>query len=161
MYVRQVQNAIFHTECGRLVRDGMCCSEPVMTKGEKGVIDHFFVYCEDAETGVFLGPLYRFGIYADRLEAAYMEKNKGYFSMAEDERRHFQNNAAPTGEDYDKYSGLYREVRSFVMTKCTTQQKGILQNYLYALEKIVNAEQLFLYRELAPDFFSWAESQTA
>lgn len=160
MYVRQVESAIFHTECGRLLRDGMCYSEPVMTRDEKGIIDHFFVYCEDEEAGVFLGPLARFGIYAEKPEPAYMAENKGYFSIAEDEQRHFHGNIPRTKESYDNYSALYRQVREFVMTECTAQQREILQNYLHALGEVVDEAMLFLYRELAPAFFSWADSQT-
>ena len=161
MYVRQVENAIFHTDCGRLLRDGMCCSEPVMTRDEKGIIDHFFVYCEDEETGAFLGPLARFGIYAEKSEPAYMAENKGYFSLAEDEQRRFLGSTPLTKESYDNYSELYRQVREFVMTECTGQQREVLQKYLHALGEVVDEAMLFLYRELAPAFFSWADSQTA
>lgn len=161
MYLRQVENAVFHTECGRLLRDGMCCSEPVMTRNEKGVIDHFFVYCEEQETRAFLGPLARFGIYAEKPEPAYMAENKGYFSLAEDEQRQFHGNTALTKESYDNYSALYRQVREFVMTECTAQQREVLQNYLHALGEVVDKAMFFLYRELAPAFFAWADSQTA
>ena len=161
MYLRQVENAIFHTECGRLLRDGMCCSEPIMTRDEKGIIDHFFVYCEDTEEGTFLGPIDRFGIYAEKQEHAYMAENKGYFSLAEDEQKRFLGNTALTKESYDNYSALYGQVREFVMTECTEQQREILQNYLHALREVVDEAMLFLYRELAPEFFMWADSQTA
>lgn len=158
MYLRQVQNAIFYTTCGRLVRDGMCCSEPIMTRDKKGVIDHFFVYCEDEEAGCFLGPVNRFGIYAQKPETAYMEQNEGYFSQKEDEQRSFGKNPALTEEDYTHYAELYRQVREFVMQECTDAQRETVKEYLSALRQVVGTEMFFLYRELAPAFFTWAES---
>lgn len=160
MYLRQVQNTIFHTACGRLVRDGMCCSEPVMTRDEKGVIDHFFVYCEDEEAGCFLGPTDRFGIYAETAEAAYMAQNDGYFSLGPDGQRSFGKHPAPTEESYARYGELYRQVREFVMQECTDAQREQVKEYLAAFREVVDAEMFFLYRELAPAFFAWADSMT-
>lgn len=156
MYLRQVKNAIFDTECGRLVRDGMCCSEPILSRDAKGVIDNFFVYCEDWEEGTFSGPAYRFGIYAETRETAYMEKNERYFSVGKDVYQSYFRKSILAQEKYEKYSLSYARVREFVLMECTEEQRDILKGYMQSLEEIIDAKMLPLYWELAPRFFTWA-----
>ena len=160
MNVNQVRNAIFRTECKNLIRDGLCCSEPIMTRDEKGVIDHYFIYGINREEKTFSGPVASFGIYSESRETAYISasQTRKYSKSPEDEIRavnwgQYDENA------YGRYEETFPLVRDFVYrTHCTEEQKAVLRKYIEALRALTDDGMWPLYRELAPGFFNWAKT---
>lgn len=57
MELKQVKALLHQTECGEMFMDGMGCSEPILTQGNAGLIDNFFVYLVDKPAGTASGPL--------------------------------------------------------------------------------------------------------
>jgi len=157
----QVKNAIFQTDCGKQVKDGLCCSYPVMTKDERGIIDHYFIYGWDEERHLFSGPLKCFGIYSDMKQTAYISlpSERGISISPDDELREknpgYYNKAA-----YQDFTETFPKVREFLMKEnCTNEEKRQLKKYLDGFLDVTDDGLLPVYRELAPDFFNWAERQ--
>lgn len=160
MNLKQVKNALFQTECAECVRDGMCCSEPLMTRDEKGIIDNYFIYGENSERKSYSGPLVSFGVYSEAKKAAYIDygQKKWFFRSSEDEIQ------AATWDRYDeeaysRYLAAFPQVREFLFEKdCTHEQKEILRTYIKALRRLTDDALWPMYRELAPEFFKWARA---
>ena len=71
MELKQVKALLHQTECGEMFMDGMGCSEPILTQGNAGLIDNFFVYLVDKPAGTASGPLARMGPKAVRCHTSY------------------------------------------------------------------------------------------
>lgn len=160
MNLKQVKNALFQTECAGCVRDGMCCSEPVMTRDARGIIDNYFIYGENSERKSYSGPLVSFGVYSEQKKTAYIDcgQQRKFSKSAVDEIR------AVCWDRYDeaaysRYQAAFPQVREFLFEKdCTREQKEILQIYIKSLRSLTDDALWPLYRELAPDFFTWARA---
>ena len=146
---------IFRTEYKNLMYDGMCCSEPILTKGDKGLIDNFFVYSSNQEGTTFSSPRSVFGIYAEAGTAAYrMEEipiERGLYSTD-----------APVdapNETYERYVSLYPVIREIAFTECDTEGREHLRQYMHDLEMISGPVIWGFARKLFPTFFDWADRQ--
>ncbi len=82
MELKQVKALLHQTECGEMFMDGMGCSEPILTQGNAGLIDNFFVYLVDKPAGTASGPLARMGLQAESGALSYfISANEHPFSV--------------------------------------------------------------------------------
>ena len=158
MELKQVKALLHQTECGEMFMDG--CSEPILTQGNAGLIDNFFVYLVDKPAGTASGPLARMGLQAESGALSYfISANEHPFSVPPSCTIHVSP-AMASSEDYENYSSLYAEIRKFVFKQnCTDSERSILSDYLTALKSIVSVSLYPFYMELAPAFFQWAEKE--
>ena len=155
--LKKARTTIFSTECGKHIKEGLECSEPIITRGEYGLIDNYFIYGCDSESKHFTKPLVGFGVYTEQKKAAYMDRNfdledKDYVSSdGIDINRSF--------EAFDKYSEVYPRIREFVYRKCDSNEKEILKVYLDNL-RIFSGDVLYSFCEkLYPEFFEWVNKE--
>lgn len=160
MELKQVKALLHQTECGEMFMDGMGCSEPILTQGNAGLIDNFFVYLVDKSAGTASGPLARMGLQAESGALSYLiSANEHPFSVPPSCTIHVSP-AMASSEDYENYSSLYAEIRKFVFKQnCTDSERSILSDYLTALKSVVSVSLYPFYTELAPAFFQWAEKE--
>ena len=59
--LKKARSTIFSTECGKCIKEGLECSEPIITQDENGLIDNYFVYGCDSEGRHFTNRLLGLG----------------------------------------------------------------------------------------------------
>ncbi len=161
MELKQVKALLHQTECGEMFMDGMGCSEPILTQGNAGLIDNFFVYLVDKPAGTASGPLARMGLQAESGALSYfISANEHPFSVPPSCTIHVSP-AMASSEDYENYSSLYAEIRKFVFKQnCTDSERSILSDYLTALKKYCKRFIIpFLYG-IGPSFLSMGRKGT-
>ena len=157
MKLKIVKSKIQMTECADIICAGMYCSEPIMTKDGKGeIIDNYFMYSRSQDFTTIGVPEIKFGIYSERGEKAYIDKDvsKAF------EQQTYQESFEPKEKiknAYKKYEELYPVVREFAFMQTSEENKKVLADYLDSL-RIVSGNTLYsFYRKLYPTFFEWAE----
>jgi len=159
MELDQVKGILHETECGKLFFDGMGCSEPILTADQNGLIDNFFVYFVNRDAGTYSGPVARIGLYAERKTIAYIENSEDMpFSIAPSATI-VVGNRSVLPEEYKRYVSLYARIREFAFNEqCSDEQRTLLSEYLDALLSVTKEAVFPLYKELAPSFFTWADT---
>lgn len=151
--LKKARSIIFSTECGKCIKEGLECSEPIITKGEHGLIDNYFMYGCDSEGKHFTKPLVGFGVYTDSEKTAYAGRvfdfeDKDYVSADDTDM-------SKIFEAYDLYSEMYPKVRELVYQQCSGDEKEVLKIYLKNL-RIFSGDVLYsFYEKLYPEFFEW------
>ena len=157
MTVKEVKAKIFETACGERIREGMFCSEPILTIGEKGLVDNYFIYGRDAKRQHFTKPKNCFGIYTDLTEVAYLDRDndledKDYSSFEEiDMEKSFY--------AYDRYAELYPRIREMSYQECDKDMKVLLSEYIECFETFSGNILFEFYKKLYPEFFDWVNNQ--
>lgn len=151
--LKKARSTIFSTECGKCIKEGLECSEPIITQDENGLIDNYFVYGCDSEGRHFTKPLVGFGVYTDKEKTAYLGRefefeDKDYISSDEI-------NMNQSFEAFDKYSEVYPRVREFVYKKCDDEEKVLLRIYLDNLKLFSGSVIYSFYEKIYPEFFEW------
>lgn len=151
--LKKARSIIFSTECGKCIKEGLECSEPILTKGEYGLIDNYFIYGCDGEGKHFTKPLTGFGVYTELEKTAYIDKtfdleDKDYVSLNKtDMNKSF--------EAFDSYSEAYPRIRELVYQQCNNDEKEMLKMYLENL-RLFSGDVLYsFYEKLYPEFFEW------
>lgn len=160
MELKQVKGILHQSECGEMFLDGMGCSEPVLTKTERGLIDNFFVYLVNKKEALYSGPIARMGLQADSGTAVYIIScDEEPLSVLPTETIKAASHIIPQRE-YEKYSALYGKMRSFAFkTPCSDSERQVLSAYMNSLKNIVNKALFPFYKEIAPSFFTWANNE--
>lgn len=157
MTIKEVKAKIFETECGEEIREGLFCSEPILTIGEKGLIDNYFVYGRDSKRQHFSRPKYFFGIYTHLSEVAYLNKEN------ELEEKDYSSSEVVNMEErfeaYDRYVELYPKMREIAYQDCNDENKRMLSEYLSSFRKFSGDVLFMFYNKLYPTFFEWVNEQ--
>lgn len=153
----EVSRIPFHTSCADYLYDGAACSQPVLSQGEVGLIDNFFVYSIDPDANTVSSPSVAFGIYSDKQQVAYVHTTLPI------ERKNYPTTYTGVEGDYwtwqDHYEELYSKVRACAFrTDCTPEQIRDVKEYCQCLETIAGSAAWVFYRILNPDFFAWADA---
>lgn len=145
----------------KLLRDGMECSEPILSIKNEILVDNFFVYYVNLEGNIASGPVARVGIMADRSEIDYLVLcDDQPFSIAPHQTMKI-NNRNITEQVFEDYEKCYKKIRSIAYkSNCTDIEKNDIQNYLRLFERIIPPELLKLYEEFVPEFFEWIRKET-
>lgn len=154
--LREIKSKIFLTDAKNYLYDGMCISEPIMTKQNDQIIDNFFIYaCDDTRTN-FTRPLLCFGINSEKNTLIYVNQE---IQMTEETFCCKSHNTIDTiNRNYKQYSKIYPLVREFAYKDCNTEQAQLLQEYLDKLF-IISGDVLWeFYNKLFPSFFEWANN---
>lgn len=156
--LRAVKSKLFQTECNQCIREGLYFSEPILTEGEEGLIDNYFVYGQNREATVFSRPSTLFGVYSDLPKKAYIKEGYGF------EEKEYVNDLILDREEYVQryklYTELYPKVRAFAYQSCNETQQEELRAYTENL-KMVSGKVLWqFYRTLYPEFFEWVKQAT-
>lgn len=163
MTLYEVKKVIFRTECENLLFDGLCCSEPIMTKDNKGIVDNYFVYGLDRDNKSYSGVIVKFGIYSDSITVAYIDKDiKSKVRKGENDYFPAQNWGCYDNIAYEKYVNTFSEVRDFVFEKTLNhEQKERLRTYIDSLKCIVDDSLWDIYISLNPLFYEWVNETLA
>lgn len=157
MTIREVNAGIFRTECGALLLDGLSCSQPVLSVGEYGLIDNFFVYSQNHNTETVSAPKIVFGIYSDTGAVAYINHSPKI------EAQNYPNTYNYGKEELysfiEKYEDLYSFVRTIAFKQCDAEQAKKLREYCELLSAISGSAIWGFYQKLIPSFFAWAKAQ--
>ncbi len=160
MELKQVKALLHQTKCGEMFMDGMGCSEPILTQGDDGLIDNFFVYFIDKRAETASGPLARMGLHAESGVLTYFTSADACPFSVHPSNTIPVTTTVVSDKDYENYAALYARVRKFAFKRnCTAAEKTELSNYLTALRSIVGDSLYPFYKELAPQFFEWAERE--
>lgn len=155
MNLFQVKNIIFKTECENFILDGLCCSEPIMTKQGKGIVDNYFVYGINTDKHEYTGPIVSFGILSETCEVAYVSKDLN-LRYGENDNIRAQNWSEYDKKAYDLYASSYEKVREFLFEEnCSKYKKEELNKYIISMKKIIDKALWPIYKELFPTFFDW------
>lgn len=157
MELRVVKAAIFKTECKECIKEGFNCSEPILSKGEQGLIDNYFIYAQNKDKTLFSKPVVLFGIYSDLPSKAYIQEDfpfedKEYKGGCKIDREQFI-------KSYQLYSEIYPTIRNIAFKSCDEKEKEYLRTYLFKLEEISGEVLWGFYQTLFTDFFNWAKKQ--
>ena len=157
MTIKEVKSRIFETECGEKIREGLFCSEPILTIGKKGLIDNYFIYGRDAKRKHYTRPKSFFGIYTETSEVAYLDKDIEFeekdYSLSEEV------NIEECYEAYDKYVEVYPRIREIAYHDCDDDSKRLLFEYIRSLRQFSGEILFAFYNELYPTFFEWIKEQ--
>lgn len=152
--LKKVNSIIFETECARYMRDGMFCSQPILSLGKEGLVDVIFTYNADPINGSISQPLVIFGIYADQKKVAYIK------DPADFEERAYPNAFDETLEDfaemYQRYENLYCKMREWAFRPYDEEQAAEIREYCKLLKQFSGSGVWTLYHKVAPEFFSWS-----
>lgn len=157
MTIKEVKAKIFETECSEKIREGLCCSEPILTIGDKGLIDNYFIYGRDAKRQHFTRPKNCFGIYTNLNEVAYLDRENEF-----EEKDYFISEEANIGEcfeNYDRYVELYPRVREIAYQECNDDDKKMLSEYINCFKQFSGDVLFMFYNKLYPAFFKWVNEQ--
>lgn len=157
MNIRAVKSIINKTECKEFVYSGGYCSEPIMTKDQKGrIIDNYFIFSRSEDFSTIETPDVGFGIYTDNNEVAYINKEIS---------QEFECSSYPeTFDDINLmrnaskvYEELYEQIRDmFSLEK--SRDDSIINMFIENL-RILSGHGLFeFYKKLYPSFFSWVNN---
>jgi hypothetical protein len=155
--LKEIKAVIFKTDCKDLICEGLCCSEPIITKDENGLIDNYFIYACDKKGTKYSKPLAAFGVYSEEGKTAYKK-----VSLDFEDREYCDDNPAndiEVSKAYDSYVALYPQVRNLVYTECDDTQKKMLAEYVTALKTISGSVLWEFYNKLSPMFFEWVKRQ--
>ena len=157
MTVEEVKSKIFETECGKMIREGMFCSEPILTNGEKGLIDNYFIYGRDSKRQHFTKPKRCFGIYTDLNEVAYSDKDNEF--AEKDYSSSEEMNIEKCFDAYDRYAELYPKIRELAYQDCNDDDKEHLSEYIKCFRQFSGDILFAFYKELYPSYFEWIGQQ--
>ncbi|MCM1104457.1 MAG: hypothetical protein NC409_10170 [Clostridium sp.] len=157
MKLKAVKSKIQMTDCADIVCAGMYCSEPIITKDDKGeLIDNYFMYSRSKDFTQIEVPEAMFGIYSERGEKAYITKDVSQ----KFEQRTYQETfeaADKIKSAFKRYEELYPLVRENAYLQISDENKKHVSDYLEAL-RIVSGNTLYsFYCKLYPSFFEWAD----
>lgn len=157
MTLYEVKNIVFRTECENLLLDGLCCSEPIMIKDSKGIVDNYFVYSLDREKKSYSGPIAKFGIYSETITVAYIDRNiKICVGKGENDYFPAQNWGCYDNIAYDNYVNSFPVIREFIFEKnLSKENKEQVRIYIDSLKCIVDDSLWEIYKELNPLFYEW------
>lgn len=160
MTLFEVKNIIFQTECENLLLDGLCCSEPIMTRDAKGIIDNYFVYDLDRTNKSYSGPIVKFGIYSETTEVSYIDKDMKLGSgKGENDYFSAKNWGVYDNVAYGTYVNSFSYVREFIYeNELSTENKKQLKIYLESLRSIIDDSLWEIYMEVNPTFFEWVKA---
>lgn len=156
MNVSQVKDVIKKTEFIEIMYSSEYCSEPIMSKDDKGsLIDNYLLFSRNEDCSLISSPQIIFGIYTDKGEAAYMDR-----AISEKFHKHMYEEYFEDAESMCEarriYLELFPEIRVMFQTECDIDIKKIF-NYVESL-RIISGNTLFsFYKELFPDFFEWID----
>lgn len=163
MLLTEIKEALNYTECGRFLRDGMGCSEPLPVETPEGILDNCFLYMYDSTTNEYSAPVARIGFFAAKKEMAYFIScyDEPFSIIPEDTFK-----ATKTKEEqlssYSRFEELYNSVRPlFYKENCTLDEKSLLLEFTNTFENYVDESQRVLYREMVPAFFAWLSEQVS
>jgi len=155
--LKEVKSIIFQTECKELIREGLSCSEPVMTRDETGLIDNYFIYaCNEDETQ-FSKPITIFGVYSDLKRKAYSVDKVDFEDKVYKVAEKSEDSAVLSA--YNIYSAEYLKVRDFAFCDCNEEQRGSLKRYMDTFRLVSGSVLWHFYQQLFPSFFTWANEQ--
>lgn len=155
MTLNEVKRTIMKTECKMFLCDGLTCSEPMLTRDEKGLIDNFFIYSSNREKTEFSKPIIIFGIYAELCEIAYIKECPENRNMIKGIKL-VENDSL--FDSFRRYSEIYPYVREVAFTDCNENDKKKVLEYYDCFKSITNNVVWNYYKEVAPQFIEWVES---
>ena len=155
--LKEIKLKIFKTECKNLLYEGLSMSEPILTMGEKGLIDNYFIYASDKKQTVVSKPMIAFGIYSDLEITAYI--NSDIYNENADPLENIMESDRIDNHYVEEYENLYVEVREFVYQNCSESRKDILRDYIEHLYYLSGSGLWQNYLEIAPDFFDWIKKE--
>lgn len=154
MNVYQVKDVIKKTECAALICSSEYCSEPIMSKDNKGeLIDNYILFSRNDDCSLISSPQTVFGIYTNKEKMAYIENvasEKFHKQMYEE----YFNDETFMREARQKYLDLFPEIRAMYQSGCDINNEKI-SNYVKALRTISGNTLFSFYKQLFPDFFEW------
>lgn len=159
MNLFQVRSALFQSECRKYIKEGMSLSEPVPSKSDDGIIDHYFLYCEDLEEHIISGPEIVLGINAETKTMKYVKKaSECKFPIGSEQEIAVEKNLLDTQALYEKYYAMYKTMREIVFCEdCTKEQKAMLADYYMNFRMMLDKRVFELYKVLSPEYFRWLE----
>lgn len=157
MTIKEVKATIFETECGERIKEGLFCSEPILSIGEKGFIDNYFIYGRDAKRQHFTKPKNCFGIYTETKEVAYLDRDNDIedkdYCIAEEV------DIEKCFDSYDRYVELYPIVRDLAYQICNEESRELLIEYIKCFREFSGDIMYSFYRNLYPSFFEWVDKE--
>lgn len=154
----QIIESLLSSEFSQYVLEGVAYSLPVLSQDQFGnLIDCFFLYDVDFETGQLCSPYARIGIYAERRNLAF------YYAC--EELPFTQTGEAPQPsampDTYDdsisKYEELYSQIRTFAFEETLSEQKEKLLSMYRDTAVMAFGTQYQYYYDVADKFFIWME----
>lgn len=155
MNVNQVKNVIKKTRCADHVFSGLFCSEPIMSKDEKGqIIDNYLVYSRSEDCSQISFPQCVFGINSEKEKVAYINESIASEFKEEQYVEEFAD------EDVMRkarivYLDLFPTVRDMYQFEKNIDS-CIVRQYIEALNQISGNTLFSFYKKFFPAFFEWA-----
>ena len=156
--LREAKLTIMRTECKDFLREGLYCSEPILSLEEERLIDNYFIYASNYDGSIVTKPLIRFGIDSELEGVKYIMNH-----LPEENGYPISNVKAKLINEkdiYEKYEELYPCIRSFAFVeKCTLEQKEQLKEYINILHDLSGSELWKIYKKIGAPFFDWITEQ--
>ena len=154
MTLEQVKATVTDLDLRDILKEGLCLSEPILSRNRDLVIDNFFTYGIDYEEKAYTQPLKQFGIDAQNKQVVYVKECspcKSELKIVPAASWDFYDPGS-----YSTYSELYGKVRNvFGQISMTPFEKSVLVDYCKALKHQVDENMWPFYINLYPVFFEW------
>lgn len=152
----KIIEALLCDELSQFVPDGIAYSLPVPSQDAFGnLIDCFFLYDIDYQTGQAQPPYARIGIYAEHKQLAFYYTSKEFPFTAKEEPAHSAFILDFSEKDSQEYEHLYPEIRSAAFSKTIdTGARQLLSAYSHVATSLFGVQHQY-YNDIAPAFFVW------
>ena len=152
----EIIEALLCDELSQFVPDGIAYSFPVPSQDAFGnLIDCFFLYDIDYQTGQAQPPYARIGIYAEHKQLAFYYTSKEFPFTQKEEPAHSALILDFSEKDSQEYEQLYPEIRSTAFSKTIdTGEKQLLSAYCHVATSLFGVQHQY-YNDIAPAFFVW------
>lgn len=155
--LKEVEQAIWSTECAAFLREGLYRSMPVFAQDADGLVDVFFTYGRNREATEFAAPLVTFGICFDAGKTAFVRVNDAP-TVAKCDVPGPQAHPEQTVGKYRELEDLYPLVRECAFGVCDNGGKEAAIAYCDLLEETAGPVLWEQYKASSPEFFRWVDS---
>lgn len=154
----KIIEALLCEELSQYLPDGIAYSLPVPAKDiSEHLIDCFFLYDIDFQTGEAQPPYARIGIYAEQKQLAFYYTSKELPFGEGEGASCFQLSFESFEENSQIYEQLYPEIRSIAFSRVIERrEQELLARYIHAAKSLFGAQRPY-YHDIAPAFFDWID----
>jgi len=153
MTLEEINALVTIPDLSGVVKDGMCCSEPVMCLIDREWIDVFFTYAVNYDEESYSGPISVFGIDSEKKKVVFI-KNSGQWesNKSGDDIVYPADWKEENSVYYDQYAEAYEQMRKAVLSENPPEDSAVrVSAYIDLLRKYVDEALWDFYSVLLGD----------
>lgn len=157
MTLEQVNALVTVLDLSKVVKDGMCVSEPILCRINNSWVDVFFTYGINYDDEKYSGPISVFGIDSEKKEVSFIKRSSEFdFPVSMDDVVSPLDWNEEGAQFYDSYAGAYEEMRRKLLNgEKNDISKKVITNYIELLKKYTDDSLWCIYSVLLKDIYEY------